>query len=86
MLPGELRHSLDARWQDIPELTKDAADHVHDLGTLADNQIPRTMNGKYGLLVLGLDLDETHGWAARCFADRLGIRRIGLVALHIGLT
>src|SRR6266566_8883851 len=37
------------------------------------------------LLHLGLDRDEAHRWAAHRLADRLGVRRIVLVAPDIGL-
>jgi len=37
-------------------------------------------------LLLGrLDHNEPHGWAPDCLADRLGVGRIVLVALDVGL-
>ncbi len=65
----------------MSKLPEYASDHVHDLSTLSDDQIPRTIDGKHGLLVFGLDLDEAHGRSAHSFADRFGIGRIRLAAL-----
>jgi hypothetical protein len=46
MLSGKLRHRLNARRQNVPELTQNATDHVHDLGALSHHQIPDTMDGE----------------------------------------
>ncbi len=84
MFPSKLGHSLYARRENVPELTQNAADHVHDLGALSDDQIPCSMDGENSLLILGFDLNKAHGGAAHRFADRFGVGRVCLAALYIG--
>lgn len=83
VLSGEPGHSLNVGWQDMSKLPENASDHVYVLGTLSNDQISSSMNGKYCLLVLGLDLDRQRGRPTNRFTNRLGIRCVRLASLHV---
>jgi len=85
-LSGEPGHSLDAGWQNVTELTKDTADHVHHLSTLADNEVACAMDSKHSLQIFRFDLDKSHRGSRDGLADRLCINSIGLPRLTYGLT
>jgi len=67
------------------ELAGEAADRLHERAALAHEQVAHAVEAAPGLLRLGLDRDEAHGRARDRLADRLGVARVGLVALDVGL-
>ena len=83
VFPGEFGQSLDTRRQDMSKFPEDTADHVDDLGALPNDQIPGAVYGKHSLLVFRFDLDKPHRRPTHRFADRFGISRVRLAALHI---
>src|SRR5215468_10448163 len=58
---------------------------VDDLGALAYQHIARPMLHQLTLLFGRFDPHEAHGRSPNRFADRLGVSRIVLVALDVGL-
>jgi len=61
------------------------AQRIGDLGQLTDEEIPRPVLHRHGLLCLGLDRHETHGRPRDGFTDRLRVCGIGLSAPDEGL-
>jgi hypothetical protein len=70
------------------KLRQQAADHVHQLGALLDQEVPCPMDRQRSLLLTRLDRDVAHRRTRYRLADRLGVARVGLptldVSLHIG--
>src|ERR1039458_4992950 len=58
---------------------------IDQLGASPHQQIAYSMLHQPALLLDRLDSDEPHGWGPDCFADRLGVGGIVLVALDVGL-
>ena len=67
------------------ELRQQTTDHVHELRALLDEEISRPMHRQRRLLLTRLDRDVAHRRARYRLADRLGVARIGLPALDVGL-
>src|SRR6266436_6345028 len=67
------------------KLRHQPAQRVDQHGALLDQHLTHLVNARRRLLHLGLDRDKAHRWPAHRLADRLGIRRVVLVAPDIGL-
>jgi hypothetical protein len=75
------------------KLRHQPAQRVDQHGALLDQHLAHPcsgqgqalVNARCRLLCLGLDRDKAHRWPAHRLADRLGIRRVVLVAPYIGL-
>ena len=67
------------------KLCQVAAQGVHQHCPLADQQLTDPMQHQYTLLLLALHGDEAHRRSRYRFTDRLCIRRIILLSLHVGL-
>lgn len=67
------------------ELGEQAADHVHELGALLDQQIARPVQCQCRLLFRRLYRDEPHRRAGHCLANRFRVIRVRLAALNIRL-
>ncbi len=67
------------------ELRQKPAQRVDGLGALADEQLTRPVHHESRLLLLGLDRDEAHARPGHGLADRLGVGRVVLAALDVGL-
>ena len=61
------------------------AQSIGEHGALAHEQGPGAMGHEDGLLLDRLDRHEPHRRALNGFADRFGIERVALAALHLGL-
>lgn len=81
----QLEGVLNALCQHDAELGQLGADHVDQLGPLANQKIPRPMQRQHRLLFGRLDRHEPHRRPAHGFGDRLRITRVRLAALDIGL-
>jgi hypothetical protein len=68
-----------------PELGEQAADHVHQLRALLDQQVARPVQRQRRLLLGRLHRHKAHARARHRLADGSGVVRIGLTALHIRL-
>lgn len=66
------------------EFRGQAPEHVDQLGALSNHEISCAVQREKRLLFLGFDLDEAHRGPCHGFADRFGVDRIGLAALHVG--
>jgi hypothetical protein len=80
-----LLEAAPAHGGDDAELGQLAAHAVHQLRPLLHQQHPRAFQTARGLLLDALDRDKAHVRTAQRGADRRGIARIILVALHEGL-
>lgn len=83
-----LEQSLDAVAADAgddAELGQVGADRVDQRRALPDEQLTRPVQHKHRLLVHCLDRHEAHRGPRHCFANRLGIGSVVLVALDVGL-
>jgi len=80
----EFQRMLDALGQHNAELGQLSADHVHQLGALADQQIPRPVQRQDRLLSRRLDRDKPHRRPRHRFRDRLRVTRIGFAPLDVG--
>ena len=72
--------------RDHPELRKMTPERVDRLRALADQKIANPELHHARLLFLALHRNEVHGRALRRLADRLRIRRLVLLALHVSLN
>ena len=84
-LSRHLQRLFNANRDRDAELGKHAAHHVDQLCALLDQQAARTMGRQRRLLLARLDGHEPHRLAGHRFADSLGISRIVLAALYLGL-
>ena len=84
----QLIDTLASDRRDDPERGKMSTDRIDHGGLLADKEMARAMQHQATLLLGGLGLDKPHVGPGDCFADRLGIGGIVLMAfdirLHIG--
>ena len=72
-------------WRDNAQLRHMAAQGVHQHGPLPHQQVARPVQHQHRLLLGGLDRHEPHRRPRHRLADRLGIGRIGLATLDVGL-
>ncbi len=63
-------HAINTSRGDDAEFGQVSAQRVDQLRTLTDQQIPRLMQSKRGLLIDRLDGREAHRWPCRRLADR----------------
>ncbi len=80
-----LGNVADALRNDNPVLGQESADLVGLRRPRFDEALPGAMQRQHRLLFAGLDRHEAHRWSGHRLADRLGIRRVVLVGLHVGL-
>ena len=70
---------------DDAKFGQQAADLVGLGGPCLDESLARPMDCQQGLLFLRLDCDESHSGPGNGLADGLGVGRVILVRLHVGL-
>lgn len=77
-------------WRDQALFGEMAADHIDQLGALADQDIAGSVDRRGGLLGLALHSHVAPCWSLRGLADRLGVRSIVLLEhdhrLHVAGT
>nr|WP_311200027.1 hypothetical protein [Leisingera sp. M527] len=59
MALGKGGHGLDTGWSDTPKFAQQAADHVRDMSSQADNEFAGAVDRQQRLLVFRLDLGKS---------------------------
>jgi hypothetical protein len=83
--PDESTQALPPNRRGKPELRHVASDRIRELDALAHEHQPNAMQHHDALLLDALPLDEAHSRASHRLTDRLGIGRVVLLALDVGL-
>ena len=81
----EVRHPADPLWSDDAQLGHVPTKRIHQHGPLAHQQVARPVQHQHRLLLGRLDRHEAHRRPRHRLADRLGVGRIRLAALDVGL-